>query len=62
MYPAQPQNEQDPSAQMVPDLERVAAELRQRLAIGCALSVAEREHIRTMLAMVQGQIERRGGA
>lgn len=57
MQSPQPQNDRDPSPQPVPDLERLAAELRQRLEIGCALPAAERAQIKARLAVVQGQLE-----
>lgn len=41
-------------------LLRVQAELRERLATGCALPAAERAHIKAMLAMVQGQLAQQG--
>ncbi len=52
----------DPAGQSLGYLERVRAELLERLTSGCALSSAERAHISAMLAMVQGQIERRDSA
>ncbi|MFZ5628011.1 MAG: hypothetical protein ACOY5B_02710 [Spirochaetota bacterium] len=57
MRPTEPQNDQYPAPQPVPELERLAAELRQRLTTGCALPAAERAQIKARLAVVQGQLE-----